>query len=128
MYKKRPELAQRWSQLMTLIYENLGKRPKDLNAVLFDWRAGAGPLVATPFFKENKIYCIAICKVLSYSSYYLLDGVDADGWPHWVLQKTSQFDLLEQEQLLKWNVLEYFEHELGWLVPNRAKRNNSPRS
>jgi hypothetical protein len=29
-------------------------------------------------------------------------------------QKTSAFDLLEQEKLLKMHVLEYFEHEYGW--------------
>ena len=112
---------------MTLIYENLGKRPKDLNAVLFligVQELGRGH---THFSKEEKqdLLHIAICKVLSYSGYYLLDGVDADGWPHWVLQKKlPRFDLLEQEQLLKWNVLEYFEHELGWLVPNGAPKEN----
>ena len=58
---------------------------------------------------------IAICKVLSLSGYYTLEGLDKDGWPHWkLLKKLPHFDLLEQEKLLKIHVLEFFEKEYGW--------------
>lgn len=127
MYKKDLELAQRWSRLMALIQQNMGKRPKDLNAVLFligVQELGRGQAY---FSKEEKqdLMHIAICKVLSYSGYYTLDGVDADGWPHWTLQKKlPRFDLLEQEQLLKLNVLEYFERELSWIVLGGTPKEN----
>ena len=55
---------------------------------------------------------IAICKVLSYSGFYRLEGHDDDGWPHWKLVKQlPHFDLLEQESLLKTHIIEYFEDE-----------------
>mgnify|MGYP006199939895 FL=1 len=36
---------------------------------------------------------IATCKVLSYSGFYLLDGKDAEGWPHWELIK--KYDIID---------------------------------
>jgi hypothetical protein len=55
---------------------------------------------------------IAICKLLSLSGYYELEGHDEDGWPHWKPQKgLPHFDILDQEKLLKMHVLEYFEKE-----------------
>jgi hypothetical protein len=127
MYKKDLELAQRWSRLMALIQLNLGKRPKDLNAVLFligVQELGRGQAT---FSKEEKqdLMHIAICKVLSYEGYYELEGIDQEGWPHWkMLKKLPRFDLLEQEQLLKACVLDYFEHEMNWIVPAGVSKEN----
>ena len=98
----------------------VGKRPKDLNAVLFligVQELGKG---SKRFTKEEKqdLMHIGICKVLSLSGYYVLEGLDEDGWPHWRLKKKlPHFDLLEQEKLLKMHVIEYFESELGWVSP-----------
>jgi hypothetical protein len=72
------------------------------------------------FSKEEKqdLMHIGTCKVLSLSGYYQLDGLDAEGWPHWVLAKTvPQLSLDEQEHMLKMHVLEYFEKE-GMLLPS----------
>ena len=69
------------------------------------------------FSKEEKqdLMHIAICKVLSLSGFYELEGLDEGGWPHWKLIKPlPHFDLMEQEKLLKMQVLDYFEIELGW--------------
>lgn len=104
---------------MTSINEVIGKRPKDLNGVLFligVQELGKGPL---QFSKEEKqdLMHIAICKVLSYSDYYELEGKDAEGWPHWKpIKKLPRFDLLEQEKLLKMHVLEYFEKEFELII------------
>jgi hypothetical protein len=67
-----------------------------------------------PFSKEQKqdLMHIAVCKVLSYAGLYTIDSLDQPGWPHWILVKDyPHFDLLEQEKLLKLQVLEYFEKE-----------------
>jgi hypothetical protein len=117
VFKRDLELDRKWHKLLTVIGEKIGKSPKDLNSVLFligVQELGRG---ARPFSKEEKqdLMHIAICKVLSLSGYYKLDGVDKEGWPHWTLiKKLPRFDLLEQEKLLKMHVLEYFEKENEW--------------
>jgi hypothetical protein len=117
MFKRDLELERSWNNLLTNLDELIGKRPKDLNAVLFIiglQELGQGP---KHFSKEEKqdLMHIAICKVLSLSGYYHLEGLDKDGWPHWKLvKKLPHFDLLEQEKLLKMLVLEYFEKEYSW--------------
>jgi hypothetical protein len=117
VFKRDLELDKKWHKLLNVIGERIGKPPKDLNGVLFligVQELGRG---ARPFSKEEKqdLMHIAICKVLSLSGYYRLDGVDQQGWPHWTLiKKLPRFDLLEQEKLLKMHVIEYFEKENEW--------------
>ena len=114
MSKKDLELRVKWSKLMGILGRQLGKRPKDLNAVLFligIQELGKG---MQEFSKEEKqdLMHIAVCKVLSYSGFYELEGTDQDGWPHWKLAKPlPHFDLLEQESLLKMHIIEYFQNE-----------------
>ncbi len=118
MYKRDLELDRKWNWLLSTLDVQLGKKPKDLNAVLFligVQELGKGQV---RFSKEEKqdLMHIAICKVLSLSGYYELEGIDIDGWPHWtVVKKLPHFDLLEQEKLLKIHVIEYFESEYGWV-------------
>lgn len=119
MYKKDLELQKRWVKLLSEVGNTIGKKPKDLNSVLFligVQELGRGK---QEFSKEEKqdLMHIAICKVLSYSGYYRLDGLDQEGWPHWVpLKKLPRFDLLDQEKLLKMHVLEYFEKEYDFKI------------
>ena len=121
MYKKDLEQARKWSRLLGLIEANFGKKPKDLNGVLFligVQELGQGH---RHFSKEEKqdLMHIAICKVLSFTGYYELEGVDKEGWPHWkLIKKLPRFDLLEQEQLLKLSVIDYFLKELNWEIPD----------
>jgi len=111
MYKKDLELEKDWNHLLTDLESRLGRRPKDLNSVLFligVQELGKG---AIQFSKEEKqdLMHIAICRVLSASGFYELEGLDQDGWPHWKLKKKlPPIDLLDQEKLLKAHILEYF--------------------
>jgi len=117
VYNKDLTLQQDWVKLMRHLENTLGKKPKDLNAVLFligVQELGAG---RKAFSKEEKqdLMHIAICKALSFGGFYELAGLDKEGWPHWkLIKKLPRFDLLEQEKLLKMYVLEYFEKELGF--------------
>lgn len=117
MFKRDLELERKWVLLLNELENRIGKRPKDLNGVLFMigiQELGKGAL---HFSKEEKqdLMHIAICRVLSPAGYYRLEGTDKDGWPHWVAdKKLPRFDLLEQEKLLKMHVLEYFEQEYEW--------------
>ncbi len=115
MIKKDLELERTWQRLRLKLKEVVGKKPKDLNSMLLligIQELGKGTL---EFSKEQKqdLMHIAICKVLSLSDFYILEGLDEDGWPHWKnVKQLPHFDLLEQEQLLKMHILEYFENEI----------------
>lgn len=115
MIKKDLELERNWQKLLNKLADVFGKKPADLNAVLFligVQELGKG---RRSFSKEEKqdLMHIAICKLMSFSGYYELEGLDEQGWPHWKLvRKLPHFDLLDQEKLLKMHVLEYFEKEV----------------
>jgi hypothetical protein len=108
------ELELKWILLLDKLQKILGKRPADLNAVLFligVQELGQG---VKPFSKEQKqdLMHVAICKLLSYSGIYEFEGIDEQGWPHWKLAKKLPFlDLLEQEKLLKSLAIDYFDRE-----------------
>ncbi len=114
MFKKDLDLDKRWGKLLQGLQELIGKKPADLNAVLFligVQELGQGQRA---FSKEQKqdLMHIAVCKVLSLAGFYELEYIDQEGWPHWkLLKKLPHFDVLEQEKLLKIQVLEYFEQE-----------------
>lgn len=116
VYQKDLDIERKWNKLLTHLENTMGKRPKDLNAMLFligVQELGKG---AQLFEKEEKqdLMHIAICKLLSYSGFYELEGIDAEGWPHWKnVKELPRFDLLEQEKLLKMHAIDYFHEELG---------------
>ena len=117
LLKKDLQLQKDWIKLLYKIKKVTGKRPKELSAVLFligVQELGSGK---KNFSKEEKqdLMHIAICKVLSLAGYYELEGLDSKGWPHWrLVKKLPKFDLIEQEKLLKIQILEYFQKEVGW--------------
>ena len=114
MIKRDLESERNWQELLNRLEYIIGKKPSDLKSVLFligVQELGRG---IKKFSKEEKqdLIHIAICKVLSLSGFYELEGLDESGWPHWKLKKKlPHFDILEQEKLLKMHVLEYFEKE-----------------
>jgi len=117
VFKKDLSLEKDWVNLMYKIKNVTGKRPTDLNAVLYligIQELGHG---IKHFSKEQKqdLMHIAICKVLSLAGFYELEGHDKEGWPHWkLIKKLPRFDLIEQEKLLKMQILEYFNKEIKW--------------
>ncbi|MCG8307287.1 MAG: hypothetical protein MI975_07825 [Cytophagales bacterium] len=117
MIQKDLELEQKWQKLLKKLEISIGKKPSDLKSVLFligVQELGKG---ARDFTKEEKrdLIHIAICKVLSLSGFYKLEGIDESGWPHWKVQKKlPHFDILDQEKLLKMHIIEYFEREINF--------------
>lgn len=116
MIKKDFEHEINWQKTLIKLEELIGKKPSDLKSVLFligVQELGKG---LKSFTKEEKrdLMHIAICKVLSLSGFYELEGLDENGWPHWkVKKKLPHFDVLEQEKLLKMHVIEYFDKEIS---------------
>ncbi|SDK79743.1 hypothetical protein SAMN05421823_103588 [Catalinimonas alkaloidigena] len=103
-----------WQQVVTWFRDRFGKAP-DLNAVLFLIGVRELGQGFKNFSKEQKqdLMHIAICRVLSPSGYYELEGHDEEGWPHWrLVQKLPRYDLLSQEEFLKAHIISYMQAEL----------------
>ena len=108
------EITVRWQKLIIHLTKLIGKRPESVDGVLFLIGVQEFGKGAQSFSKEEKqdLIHIGICKVLSLSGFYELEGIDQDGWPHWKLvKKLPHFKLDEQEDLLKIHILDYFETE-----------------
>ncbi|TAE24339.1 MAG: hypothetical protein EAZ91_20550 [Cytophagales bacterium] len=110
-------LDSEWNLLLNDLETLVGKRPADLNAVLFLiglQELGRGPKRFTKEQKQDLLH-IAVCRVMNEAGHYSLDGYDADGWPIWTLQiPLPSGSLEEQEAYLKRNVLQYFSKVLTY--------------
>ncbi|MDH7463241.1 hypothetical protein QEG73_18225 [Chitinophagaceae bacterium 26-R-25] len=107
------DLQSRWWQLEAKLVERFGKKP-DMETILF--MIGVQELgdIQKKFSKEQKqdLMHIAVCTVLTPSGYYEMEGVDADGWPHYrQLKELPKYGLKEQEDFLKDHVLMYFQQQ-----------------
>ena len=105
-------LEAQWEHLLDKLERLIGKKPGDLNGVLFligVQELGQG---AKRFTKEQKqdLMHIAICTVLMPSGYYEVSHVDEEGWPHFKqLKPMPDMNPIEQENFLKDHILLYFE-------------------
>ncbi|GAB3944334.1 hypothetical protein GCM10028805_11710 [Spirosoma harenae] len=101
-----------WEELLNQLQQLIGKRPADLNAVLFligVQELGKGPKRFSKEAKQDLMH-IAVCSVLSPAGYYVFEGYDKDDWPKWTLTKPIPHgDLLAQETFLKQHIIHYFE-------------------
>ena len=108
---RNDDLQQRWWKLEEKLIERFEKKP-DLESILF--LIGVQELgdIHRKFNKEQKqdLMHIAICTIMQSSGYYELEGVDADGWPHFKqLKAMPNMDPFNQEVFLKDHVLLYFQ-------------------
>ena len=107
------DLQVRWLKLRIRLKERFGIKP-DMNGVLLligVQELGQGP---QSFSKEQKqdLMHIAICKILSQSGYYVYDGDDDEGWPHYSTGKPLPvYNVFEQENFLKDHILLYFQSQ-----------------
>lgn len=107
------DLQQRWWALEAKLVERFGKKP-DLEAVLFLIGMQETGFMIEKISKEQKqdLMHVAVCTVLSQSGYYLLQGNDADGWPHFEqIKELPIMELPVQENFIKDHVLLYFEQQ-----------------
>lgn len=107
------DLQQRWWALEAKMIERFGKKP-DLEAILFLIGLQETGFEAEKITKEEKqdLMHVAVCIVLSQSKYYLLEGNDPDGWPHFKqIKELPVMSLAEQENFIKDHVLLFFEQQ-----------------
>ena len=102
-----------WSLLTEKIKTDFNyERKPDLNAVLLLIGVQELGNIKKEFTKEEKqdLMHIAVCRLLSGEGYYEFDFTDEDGWPHWRgLKPLEKMTMDEQENLLKKNIITYFE-------------------
>jgi len=109
------DLQSRWWKLEEKLIERFEKKP-DVETILF--LIGIQELgdVKAKFTKEQKqdLMHVAVCTVLMPSGYYEIEGIDAEGWPHFKqLKAMPELDPFQQEAFLKDHILLYFQnHEL----------------
>ena len=105
------DLQIRWLKLRIKLKERFGIKP-DMNGVLLligVQELGQG---AQEFSKEQKqdLMHIAVCTILIPSGYYICNGKDEEGWPHFTqIKELPAFELFEQENFLKDHILLYFQ-------------------
>lgn len=105
------ELEHEWQRLLYRIKPKLKKKPT-LQSLLFLIGLQEFGDVHRTYSKEEKqdLMHIAVCKVMSLSGYFKFIGHDEDGWPHYERTEQAQPEgLQEQEELLKKQILLYFE-------------------
>lgn len=108
---KSREIEDQFRKVQVRIYRQFKKNP-DLNAVLFLIGIRELGQMKEKFTKEEKqdLMHIAVCRLLSEEGFYELEGLDQDGWPHWIAtQQLPKLSLDEQEYLLKKQIIRYFE-------------------
>jgi hypothetical protein len=109
------ELKIEWDQLLERLCTHFDA-DLDLQGVIFligVQELGQG---ARKFEKDEKqdLMHIATCRLLSQYGFYLLKGLDEEGWPHWELvQRLPRMTLGEQDYLLKQAAIDYFRRS-GW--------------
>lgn len=83
-----------------------------MEAILFLIGMQETGFVRPKITKEQKqdLMHVAVCTLLSQSGYYLLEGKDEEGWPHFKqVKEIPPYALPEQENFLKDHILLYFE-------------------
>lgn len=107
------DLQQRWWNLEAKLAERFEKKP-DVESILFLIGLQETGFMPKKITKEQKqdLMHVAICKILTPSGYYLLEGNDDDGWPHFKqLKEIHPMSLIEQENFLKDHILLYFQQQ-----------------
>ena len=105
------DLQTRWWNLEAKLLERFGRKP-DMEAILFLIGMQETGFVKLKITKEQKqdLMHVAVCTMLSESGYYMLEGKDEEGWPHFKqLKEIPELNVVEQENFLKDHVLLYFE-------------------
>lgn len=63
--------------------------------------------------EKTELLHVAVCALLEDYGYYIYEGKDADGWPHWrSTEKLPALKPLEQERLIKQAIVLYFQKNL----------------
>lgn len=107
---EKAAINESFRKVQVKIYRQFRKNP-DLHALLFLIGVRELGKLQNKFTKEEKQHLmhIAVCRLLSAEGYFRLEGLDEDGWPHWIATRAlPPMNTDEQEYLLKKHIIRYF--------------------
>jgi hypothetical protein len=107
------ELENKWKEVIQKLGSSFGE-DINLDAILFLIGVQELGKAKQKFSKDQKIDImhIAICTLLEPYGYYIYDGLDTEGWPHWnVNEKLPALKPMQQEQLMKQAIIDYFKEK-----------------
>jgi hypothetical protein len=105
--------TEKWQKILHFIETRFtqGETP-DMDAILFLIGVQELGKINKKFKKDDKLNLmhIAVCRLLEPFGFYLYDGLDADGWPHYTLnEELPPLKANEQQILMKKAIIQYFE-------------------
>ncbi len=107
------ELENNWEKVLTALEPQFGG-DLDLQAILFIigvQELGKGYVKLKKDDKLNVMH-IAVCTLLEPLGYYIFDGTDADGWPHWTFNtQLPHLKPAQQSHLMRQAVVDYFKKQ-----------------
>ena len=119
MQHAEDDLQVRWLKLRIWLKEKFGIKP-DMDGILLligVQELGTGPREFTKEEKQDLMH-IAVCTILSAEGYYVCEGKDDDGWPHFSqLKSLPALNPKEQEDFLKDHILLYFREQISFDKP-----------
>lgn len=110
--EEKIELEREWQRLLYRIKPQFKRKP-NLQSLLFLIGLQEFGDLHREYSKEEKqdLMHIAVCRLLSPVGYFKYIGKDEEGWPHYESTGKMQPEgLEEQEELLKTQILTYFEN------------------
>lgn len=106
-------MASDWELLQQRLKERF-EEEMDFDTILF--LIGLQEL-GKPFRKYKKdekleVMHVAICTLLEPYGFYVYDGRDEDGWPHWTLKENLPYlEAKQQNKLIIDAIIDYFKRE-----------------
>ena len=100
-----------WLEVKQKLSRRFGKVP-DLNAILMIIGIQRLGKVLPEYTKEQKqdLMHVGVCTLLEEEGFYRFEGLDDDGWPHFVAEKPlPKMTVEQQEEMLMSKVIDYLK-------------------
>ena len=104
-----------WKKLVRQMTERFGEEP-DVTTMIFSVGLQEAGLGARRYKKDEKLDLmhVGVCTLLEPMGYYVRQGLDEDGWPHFKAgEPIPPLTPEEQETMMKRALLDYFASWIG---------------
>jgi len=105
------EFQKKWDEVLKKANQRFGQ-DMDAQAILFVIGLQELGQKVEKLTKDQKVEVmhVAVCALLEPYGYYIYEGRDKDGWPHWKTEnQLPRLNNSEQEKLIKQGIIDYLE-------------------